>query len=157
MNLNTAYFGSVTYEKEEVIRFEEGLFGFEQERDFLPIPLEKDSDAVLCLQSMSDENLNFIIMNPFLLYPDYEPMLRKEDYKKLGTSKDEELSFYVICVMKENVDESTVNLKCPIAVNVSTRKACQVVLETNIYGFRHLLREFSRKEEQNAGITEKER
>ncbi len=131
------------------IEFEEGVFGFENEKRFLPVMLEEDSDAVLYLQSVDDEDLSFIIMNPFMLKKDYNPVLSDEDYQKLGTSREEDLSYYVFCVMKDNAEECTVNLKCPIVVNHVTRKARQVILDSEEYGFRHLLKEF-RSEEASA-------
>ena len=117
----------------EYIEFEEGIFGFEGQKKFIPIMLEEDSDAVLYLQSLEDEELSFVIMNPFML---------KEDYKALGTSNVGDLSYYVFCVVGNTVGESKVNLKCPIVVNHVNRKARQVILDSKEYGFRHLLKEF---------------
>lgn len=132
--------GHPPYEKEELIYFNEGLFGFEEYKKFLPLPMEDDNDAVLCLLSVEDENLSFIIMNPFRIMKEYSPVLPEEVYKKLGTSKDDDLSFYVICVVADPAEDSTVNLKCPIVVNTVNRKAVQVILETEEYQFRHVLK-----------------
>lgn len=130
----------------EYIEFDEGIFGFESEKRFLPIMLEEDSDAVLYLQSMENENLSFVIMNPFMLKADYDPKLSEEDYKALGASSPEDLSYYVFCVVGDSVEECKVNLKCPIVVNHVTRKARQVILDSKEYGFRHLLKEFKDEE-----------
>lgn len=132
--------GHPPYEKEELIYFSEGLFGFEEYKKFLPLPMEDDNDAVLCLLSVEDENLSFIIMNPFQIMKEYSPVLPEDVYKKLGTSNDEDLSFYVICVVADPAEDSTVNLKCPIVVNTVSRKAVQVILETEEYQFRHALK-----------------
>jgi flagellar assembly factor FliW len=126
----------------EYIEFEEGIFGFEDQKKFVPIMLEEDSDAVLYLQSLEDEELSFVIMNPFMLKEDYDPVLSEEDYKALGTSNVGDLSYYVFCVVGNTVGESKVNLKCPIVVNHVNRKARQVILDSKEYGFRHLLKEF---------------
>ena len=146
MKADTMYFGRIEFDKKELIRFEEGLFGFESQKDFLPVPFEGEEDAVLCLQSISDRDISFLIMNPFRLYPAYEPKLGKVDYRKLGTAREENLSYYVICVLRDTPEESTVNLKCPVVVNTVTRRAVQVILENNTYGFRHSLSEFAGKE-----------
>ncbi len=132
--------------EKEYIEFEEGVFGFEDHKRFIPVMLEEGSDAVLYLQSAEDEDLSFIIMNPFLLVKDYEPVLGEEDYEKLGTSCDEDLSYYVVCVVRDKVEDCTVNLKCPIVVNHVTRKARQVILDSEKYGLRHLLKEFTSEE-----------
>lgn len=136
----------MTQEKYDYIEFPDGLFGFEQSTKFIPLMVEEDSDAVLLLQNMENEELTFVVMNPFMLCEEYNPVLSAEDYAKLETTNDEELSFYVICVVKDDMEESTVNLKCPIVVNVITKKARQVILESKEYKFRHYLKEFKKEE-----------
>ena len=136
----------MTQENFEYIEFPDGMFGFEESTRFLPMMIEEGSDAVLLLQNMENEELSFIVMNPFMLCEEYDPILSDEDYAKHGTRKQEELSFYVICVVKDSIEESTVNLKCPIVVNVVTRQARQVILESKEYKFRHFLKEFKKEE-----------
>lgn len=133
-------------EESQYIEFKEGIFGFEEEKKFLPVMLEDGSDAILYLQSIQNEELSFIVMNPFMLKEDYNPVLGEEDYKKLGTSDEKDLSYYVFCVIANAAGESTVNLKCPIVVNHVTRQAIQVILGSDEYGFRHLLKEFEKEE-----------
>lgn len=130
----------------QYIEFKEGIFGFEEEKKFLPVMLEDGSDAVLYLQSVANQELSFIVMNPFMLKEDYNPVLSEEDYKKLGTADEKDLSYYVFCVIANEAKESTVNLRCPIVVNHATRQARQVILSSEEYGFRHLLKEFEKEE-----------
>ncbi len=136
-----------SYTESELICFKDGIFGFEQYKRFLPLPIEEDSDAILCLQSIDNTELSFVIMNPFYLKEDYIPMLSSADYNKLGTKSTEFLSFYVICVIGPSSEESTVNLKCPIVVNTKNRQAVQVILESDEYHMRHVLNEFQKKGE----------
>ncbi|MBC5744638.1 flagellar assembly protein FliW [Lachnospiraceae bacterium MD308] len=133
-------------EKSQYIEFKEGIFGFEEEKKFLPVMFEDGSDAVLYLQSIRNEKLSFVVMNPFMLKEDYNPVLSEEDYKKLGTSDEKDLSYYVFCVIANVAEESTVNLRCPIVVNHVTRQAVQVILGSDEYGFRHPLKEFEKEE-----------
>lgn len=132
--------------KSQYIEFKEGIFGFEEEKKFLPVMFEDGSDAVLYLQSIRNEKLSFVVMNPFMLKEDYNPVLSEEDYKKLGTSDEKDLSYYVFCVIANVAEESTVNLRCPIVVNHVTRQAVQVILGSDEYGFRHPLKEFEKEE-----------
>ena len=133
-------------EKSQYIEFKEGIFGFEEEKKFLPVMFEDGSDAVLYLQSIRNEKLSFVVMNPFMLKEDYNPVHSEEDYKKLGTSDEKDLSYYVFCVIANVAEESTVNLRCPIVVNHVTRQAVQVILGSDEYGFRHPLKEFEKEE-----------
>ena len=147
MTINNKYFGSIEYSPEEKICFPEGLFGFEEERDFLPIPFEEDSDTLICLQSLGDENLCFILLNPFHFFADYNPRISDADRSAIGSPKDEDISYYVIGVFREQLGDSTVNLKAPIAVNARTRDARQIILEDSIYTFRHSLGELKKEGE----------
>ena len=84
-------------------------------------------------------------MNPFSLKPDYAPRLSEEELQLMGVKCSEELCYYVMCVVKEPVGESTVNLRCPVVVNPDLHRAMQVILDTDAYQMRHRLDEFSQK------------
>ncbi len=139
MEINTTHFGPIIYTKEDVIHFTDGLFGFERMTDFLPIAFDSRNDAMLSLQSIADEHLAFIIMNPFLLLNNYNPCLNDKDMAAIGALTEDDISYYVICTTQSDAAQSTVNLKCPIIVNAMTRQAKQVILESDCYLFRHTL------------------
>lgn len=139
MNTNTKYFGTIDYEEKDMLHIPEGLFGFEQHKDYLLIHFNDDDDSLLCLQSILEESLAFILVNPFYNRPDYQPRLSKEDMGALALSDDSSVSFYTLCVIHDKLEDSTVNLRCPIAINPVTRQARQIVLEDARYTFKHAL------------------
>lgn len=145
------------FKEEDLIYFGEGLFGFKDRKRFLPFSIEEGKDTVLYLQSVEDEALSFVVMNPFVLMEDYAPAVAAEDLKELDAARDEDLSFYVICVVRGTPEESTVNLKCPIVVNTVNRQAKQVILDSGDYGFRHALKDFKKEDAANADSAEKKR
>lgn len=147
MIIETKFFGKISCEEREFIHFKNGLFGFEDKRNFVPLPFEDDSDAVICIQSIDSPETAFVVMNPFLLDELYQPTISEEDRRAIGYPTEENMSCYVICVVRESAAESTVNLKCPVIVNAITREARQVILEGTKYQFRHPLGDFHRKEE----------
>ena len=63
-----------------------------------------------------------------------------------GFSQYHELSYYVICAVKKDYLDGTVNLKCPLAINPDTRKGIQVILSNADYDYRHTLRSLLGKE-----------
>lgn len=146
MQLNTRYFGQIDYDEADILRFPQGLFGFEDETAFLLLPFAGSEGTLLSLQSVRTPELAFVAMNPFALCPGYAPVLAPEELRALGAADSRELCYFVLCVVKTPVGQSTVNLKCPIAVNDGTRAAMQVILESEAYGMRHPLSEFSKKE-----------
>ena len=146
MKTATKYFGEVSYETEDVLTFSKGLFGFESEQSFLLLPFSGSEKTMLCLQSLTTPQLAFIVMDPFALRADYAPILQPEELRALGVEDSRHLYFYVLCAVKNPVSASTVNLKCPVAINGETRHAMQVILESDDYGMRHPLEEFSKQE-----------
>ncbi len=146
MKLSTKYFGEIEYSQEDVLRFPKGLFAFEEEREFLLLPFSGSNETLLCLQSVATSQLAFVVMNPFALDHAYAPVLQPEELEYLGVKESTELCFYVLCVVKNPVSSSTVNMKCPLALNDHTRQCIQVILDGEDYGMRHLLADFQEKE-----------
>lgn len=146
MELNTKYFGPVSYTDEDLLHFPQGLFGFEEEKTFLLIPFDGDDSALLCLQSTATPALAFVVMNPFSLDGNYAPILQPDELRIMGVGSSQDLCYYVLCVVRDPVSASTVNLKCPVVINEDTREAMQVILETPAFHMRHLLSEFGGRE-----------
>jgi len=142
--LKTKYFGTVDCPDEERVHFAAGLFGFEEEKDFYLLPFEGSGGSLLCFQSAATPALAFVAVNPFSFKPDYAPQLAAAELEELGVERSEDLCFYALCVVREPVGESTVNLRCPVALNDRTREAVQVILETEQYLMHHPLTEFER-------------
>ncbi len=139
MKLRTKYFQEIDYDPEDILHFPNGLFGFEEEQEFLLLPFAGSDGNLLSLQSVQTPALSFVLMNPFSLMPDYMPLLSEEELQVMGVERSQDVCFYVMCVTREPVGESTLNFKCPVVVNVDTRKAMQVILDTPDYHMRHRL------------------
>ena len=147
MEINANYFGQVSYESNETIHIINGLIGFESYTEYLPIPFHEDNDSLISLQSLEDETLSFILMNPFGIYPDYAPSISRQDMDELKAKSAEDISYYVISVIRDSVAESTVNLKAPLIVNALNRQAKQVILEQSEYTFRHILGDMMKEDD----------
>ncbi len=141
MTIQTDY-GIVEYKEDDLLIFSDGLFGFPNLTKYLLLYLNEDDDSMLLLLSVEECKVGFVLINPFLLCPDYSPDLTPEELACLGVEDGGELSYYSICVVRNNYLENTVNLKCPLVVNPQTRHGMQVILENSSYGYRHELRSF---------------
>lgn len=148
MIIHTKYYGDIEYVKEDLFFFPDGLFGFPELKYYLPLCLNEEDDALLLLQSTENPEIAFVVINPVFLCSDYTPRLAPHELSYLGVSDCEELSYFTICVLKDSYQESTVNLKCPIAVNPTTHKGLQVIMESCPYGYRHNLSSFASMEQE---------
>ncbi len=149
MKLSTKYFGDIEYTPEDILTFANGVFGFEDQKQFLLLPFEGDGN-LLCFQSVTTPGLAFVAMNPFALCPDYTPVLQGDELANMKVEKSEDLCFYVFCVVRDPISDTTVNLRCPIAVNPDLCTAMQTILDCEDYNMRHPLAEFNREEESSS-------
>lgn len=139
MQLDTKYFGRIEYDPAEVLTFPSGLFGFAQEKEFLLLPFAGSDGNMLCLQSVQTPGLGFIAMNPFSLKPDYAPVLSREELELMEVSRSEDLCYYTMCVVRDPVGASTLNLRCPVVINPDLHRGMQVILEDGSYQMRQRL------------------
>ncbi|MFV0314911.1 MAG: flagellar assembly protein FliW [Anaerotignum sp.] len=146
MQLKTKYFSDMNVNDEDIILFKHGLFGFEDFKKFILIKFENNDSSPLCLQSVDDENVAFVIINPTNFIPDYSISLEKSDYKELKLEDLNKLAVYTICVLKDNIPESTTNLRCPIILNAEAKLAKQIVLDNAEYPFKYTFEELMNKE-----------
>ena len=146
MKTETKYFGEIPYEPDELLTFPKGLYGFEDEHSFLLLPFAENG-TLFSLQSVKTPQLAFILMDPFSLDSAYAPILQAEELQFLKVDRSENLFFYVMCVVKDPVSESTVNMRCPVAIN-DDGTALQVILENTSWHMRHQLSEFGRNEKE---------
>lgn len=140
--MKTKYFGDIEIKQEEIITFEPGMFGFEEDRQFVLLSFlndegESSEDFVLCLQSISEPQLAFIVMNPYYIDPEYNPyQMPEEELLELGLSETTRHTVFCIAVIKDKFEESTVNMKCPLIINLENKKARQFILEDSVYSMR---------------------
>lgn len=146
MKTLTKYFGEVEYDEESVITFPRGLYGFEEERRFLLLPFSGNG-TLFSLQSLETAQLAFVVMDPFSLKGDYGPDVPDDELASIRMEEGDPLSVYTLCVVRNPVSESTVNLKCPVVINNAKQLAIQVILEEGGYGMRHKLSEFGKQED----------
>jgi len=126
-------FGKITYNPDKVIRFPEGLVGFEKLRNFVVLPNKIEGDPLFCLQSVEEPALAFLLVNPALFFPEYQVVPGPEDLEKLGISEKD--PYFVLTTITFHEDETvTLNLLAPVIYTPKTDHAVQVILEDS--GFR---------------------
>lgn len=137
MNIDSKYFGILDYEEKDMIYIEDGLFGFEAFKEYLLIHFADNDSIFMCLQSLDNPGLAFILADPFILMPGYAPSVLKEYERRLPQGSDSPVVYYSICVLREPFETSTANLKAPLIISVETRRGLQVMTDNPEYTFRH--------------------
>ena len=131
MTLETKVFGEVTIEEDKIITFPGGIIGFPE---FALLHDEDDGIATIhWLQSLQEPGFAMPVMDPLIVKEDYNPEVNDELLEALGEWNQEELLVLVTVSVPHELEKMTVNLKGPIVINSSNKKACQVIVEGEGY------------------------
>lgn len=140
MQIESTRFGSFDVEASRLLDFEEALLGFPSSSTYAVVEVE--DSPYLWLQSADEPEVAFLATSPFLFFPTYDLELSQSDQRSLGIDDPSQVDVLALLTVHRVVDEPvdiTANLLGPIVVNVETRKARQLVLETTEYTTREPL------------------
>ena len=140
MQINSRLFGEIDIDGEKIIRFEKGLIGFDEYVNYAIIfDSERETKGgIMWLQSMDEPTLAFPVIDPTMIYDDYNPVVEDEWLAPIGEIKDME-DIYVLAVMTvpSDLTKMTANLKAPLIINTDTRKGCQIIVNNEEYEVRY--------------------
>ena len=120
-------FGEATYGLEDVIHLPEGIYGFESYRRYLLITRD-DYLPFRWLVCIDKPELIFTVIDPFLVCPDYDPMI---------PLSDSDSRFWVFVAVDETTKTVTANLRAPLVLTGDGRRAEQVISPVTTYALRH--------------------
>lgn len=146
MEIKTKFHGNVAIEKEKIIRFEQGLPGFEEEKEFYILPLEGGADLFV-LQSVASPLLAFVMIDPFLHFKEYAVKISDEVKELLKIQDTKEVVIFSLLTIKEELKSITANLQGPIVINDRLKRGKQVILVDSVYQTKHELFLFKEQKE----------
>lgn len=126
MEIITKARGKIEVSDDKLLTIPEGLFGFENFTKFAII--ESEYEPFLWLQSVEDQNLAFLIVDPFLICSDYETDIDDETLLKIDIKKPEELIIMTIVTVPGDGSPITANFQGPLVINKNNKKCMQVIL-----------------------------
>ena len=140
MKYETARFGSIDVQAEDVLLFPEALYGFDQEKEFVLLPLDPNIDSPMeWLQSLRTPELAFIVTDPFLFVPQYKMVLNDDEKRQLKVESTESMVIRVIVTIPKVHAKMTANLVAPLVINQKNRLDKQIVLTSAEYDTKHCL------------------
>lgn len=138
MTIDTRAFGTIDISEEGILEFNLPILGFESQKRYIILYDDEMGDSLAWLQSVSDKDICFIIIDPRALLASYSPTIQQSVLSQLELNQEDAV-FRCLVVVPNQVSEATVNLKSPIIINPAKKLAAQVVLEEE-YPIRALLR-----------------
>ena len=139
----TKYFGELQYEPRGILRFPDGLPGFEDEREFLPVE-QLSTRPLVYLQSLTNIGICFVGLPVWLVEPGYRLELSEEETAKLQLGDGGAVNPAtdgLLCLALLTVRESgtTANLMAPVVANLRTGVALQAISAGVGYSHQHRL------------------
>ncbi|OLZ10243.1 flagellar assembly protein FliW [Sulfobacillus thermosulfidooxidans] len=125
--IQTRFHGEITISASDILVMDQEILGFAKHRQFVLLPHHPES-PFLYLQSVTDPQLAFIVIDPLTFKPDY--VVPEEEVPGLGNP--EFWAILCICTVGQSANGqglyATANLKSPLIFNRQTRHGGQFVL-----------------------------
>lgn len=135
ITINSRDFGTVEVSEDKVFTFPNGIFAFEESKQFALFSPLGGEQYPMWLQATEDINPCFIVFDPSAIDSEYSPALSQGETALLKATPQSNLKYLVIARVPEDFKETTVNMKSPIALNCDEKLAVQIILDKD-YSFR---------------------
>jgi flagellar assembly factor FliW len=129
IEITTKTMGKISVSEKNFIDIPEGLFGFEEYKKYTMV--NSEYEPFLWLQSVENQNLAFLIIDPFLICSDYETDIDDDLLSKIGIEKPEDIIVMTIVTVPQDGSSITANFQGPLIINKNNKKCMQVILSDN--------------------------
>jgi flagellar assembly factor FliW len=123
MKITTVQFGEIEFDENLIVRFQNGLFGFENLKEFVFI--KTDDELFYWLNSIEQPEISFPLIGIRVIDEDYPEVENHEAFGIVTLNKDP-LSI-------------TVNLKAPVYINQDNSSGFQKILDAEKYSLHYKL------------------
>jgi flagellar assembly factor FliW len=118
------------------ITFPAGLPGFPHAHRFEVAAWGPAGSPFLLLSSLEERDIAFVVVPPWVFYPEYDFELDTDTAERLALNAAEDAVVFAVVTLRERLEDSTLNLLGPMVVNRFTHEAAQVVLPSAGYSVR---------------------
>lgn len=135
MDVKTKTGKTISVENDHILNFPEGLFGFELYHNYAIY--DSEYPPFMWMQSIEEQKLAFLIVDPFLICDDYELDVDDKSLAKIGIKSPTDVFVMSIVTIPQGDGPVTANLQGPIIVNKNTNECLQVILNSNRWTTKH--------------------
>lgn len=145
MEIKTKALGVISIEREQIITLERGFFGFPKYHQFALIDAEQK--PFVYIQSLEEQNLSFIAIDPFLFRYDYELDIEDAILSEIGVESAADVLVFALVTIPSEGTPITANLQGPLIINKKNRQAMQAVINDPQWKTKHdILAEMNTRE-----------
>ncbi|TVR68942.1 MAG: flagellar assembly protein FliW [Spirochaetaceae bacterium] len=132
-------YGEVTVKEQQLLHFPVGLFGFERMQHYAL--LDSTAPPFFWLQSLDDPGLAFILVNPYLVVPDYVLDIDPHELTEIGEPAEDDLLVFAVVTIAHDENRVSCNLQGPVMINRKARLGRQAISLDARWSIRHSLLE----------------
>lgn len=126
LQVQTRHFGTLSIDESEVIRFEQGILGFEDVHEYVLLG-DREQTPFFWIQSVDGSDVSMIVADPFSLYPDYAVDLDDPEVASLEIGNPDKVLSLSVVIIPKDIRQMRANLKAPLIINLENNKGMQVV------------------------------
>lgn len=127
MRVSATRFGNISIDETKVINMRDGMLGFEHLKRYVLL-MHDEKIPFWWLQSIEDGSVAFVVINAFVVKPDYEPVISDDEVKSLEIASPEDAVLFSVVTICSDPFKVTANLRAPIVINAKKMLAKQVIL-----------------------------
>ena len=135
MKVDTKAFGQIEVDEKRKVTIPQGLFGFEDYKEYVLI--DQETQPFVWLQSLNEKEIAFVLLNPFIFRKDYELNITNEDLSEIGLTSPEKAMILVIITIPQDGGPITANLQGPLVINTENMTAMQAILSDAKWKTKH--------------------
>lgn len=125
----TSQFGEITVDQQYIFNFSDGLFGFEDLKEFIVIS-EEETAPFKWLLSVENPDIGFPLINPWLIDANYFPGIKFDKEKEI---------IMVIVTLEDEKGYMSANFKAPIVFNAVEQIGRQVIVPSDKFSTNYIL------------------
>lgn len=142
MKINTVQFGEVEIREDDIITFPKGIIGFPDYKKYVLLNADESGESpFLFLQSVEEAQLDFLLLNVFKHYPQYDFEMNDALVAEVELDGPEDAFVCTIITVRDTLTNATTNLKAPVVINQKKKIGVQFVLDNKRYAIKHPITE----------------
>ncbi|MBS4236102.1 flagellar assembly protein FliW [Campylobacter vulpis] len=106
------------------------ILGFEETKNMEFTTID---EIFVRLKSLDGKDFSFVLINPYLIRPDYEFDIPTYYQELLSLTPESKQQVFNIVALAKTIEESTVNFLAPVVINLDNNTMAQVILDTVHY------------------------
>jgi flagellar assembly factor FliW len=151
VQISTTRFGNITIDESRIIQMKGGgILGFEHLKRYVLLT-QNEKIPFMWFQSIDDSSIAFVIINSFIIVPEYDLMISDNDTRFLEIESPDDVVVLSIVTIRSNPFKVTANLRAPLVINQKSRFGKQVILNEPDYPVQYSLEVDSVSAEEGPG------